>query len=335
MSNRTKHKKKFIKKSKKLYGGKDISSFAQQQMGNYAANQALSQLPSGYKDFTKNPMVSKMGSKVMDSYEKERNPNSNPTLISNLELVLKLIALEGNQLAESFTQNVAKELNLDLNQGSEEIISQIRGKITGLLDILKSEQGEALVAEITELFNEGLSVFKPIVYQTLDEFNIALKKELKLLFRIANEAATELPPIFLIEEVSNMLSTFIILLTSVAKIFPAVAEGLEKIESFKQKVSNMQGNFNQLVNQETSNRLLNNNSLSVPKTILKPAISQSTIPSNMNDIDGGALMKKLMKERKMIGGNIEKSRANFLNPNLILSQLIMPHKNKSRKRFKR
>ena len=55
MSNRTKHKKKFIKKSKKLYGGKDISSFAQQQMGNYAANQALSQLPSGYKDFTKNP----------------------------------------------------------------------------------------------------------------------------------------------------------------------------------------------------------------------------------------------------------------------------------------
>ena len=80
---------------------------------------------------------------------------------------------------------------------------------------------------------------------------------------------------------------------------------------------------------------MNNNSLSVPKTILKPAISQPTIPSNMNDIDGGALMKKLMKERKMIGGNIEKSRANFLNPNLILSQLIMPHKNKSRKRFKR
>ena len=99
MSNRTKHKKKFIKKSKKLYGGKDISSFAQQQMGNYAANQALSQLSSGYKDFTKNPMVSKMGSKVMDSYEKERNPNSNPTPISNLEFVLKLIALEGNTLA--------------------------------------------------------------------------------------------------------------------------------------------------------------------------------------------------------------------------------------------
>ena len=318
MSNRTKHKRKYIKKSKKFYGGiGNYSSFVQQQ--------ALNQLPSSYKDLTKNPMVSKMGSKYTDNYEKERNPNSTPTLISNLELVLKLIALKGNQLADSFIQNVAKNLNLDINQGSEEIINQITGKMRGLIDILKSEQGEKMIAEITDLFNEGLSIFKPIVFQTLEEFNVALKKELKLLFRIANEAATELPPVFLIEEVSNLISTFIIFLTSVAKIFPAVAEGLEKIENFKQKVSNMQGNFNQLVNQDLSNKLISsNNSLSAPKSILS---------QNMNSLNGGALMKKLMKERKMIGGNIEKSRANFLNPNLILSQLIMPHKNKSRKRF--
>jgi hypothetical protein len=318
MSNRTKHKRKYIKKSKKFYGGiGNYSSFAQQQ--------ALNQLPSSYKDLTKNPMVSKMGSKYRDNYEKERNPNSSPTLISNLELILKLIALKGNQLADSFIQNVAKNLNLDINQGSEEIINQITGKVRGLIDILKSEQGEKMIAEITDLFNEGLSIFKPIVFQTLEEFNVALKKELKLLFRIANEAATELPPVFLIEEISNLISTFIIFLTSVAKIFPAVAEGLEKIESFKQKVSNMQGNFNQLVNQDLSNKLISsNNSLPAPKSI---------ISQNMNSVNGGALMKKLMKERKMIGGNIEKSRANFLNPNLILSQLIMPHKNKSRKRF--
>jgi hypothetical protein len=294
-------------------------------------------------------MVSKFGSKVL-----ERDNNSNPTLISNLELVLKLIALEGNQVADSTIKNIAKELNLDLNKGSEEIINQIRGKVTGLIDLLKSEQGEALLIEINELFNESLSVFKPIIYQTLDEFNIALKKELKLLFRIANEAATELPPIFLIEEISNMLSTFIILITSAAKIFPAVADGLEKIYSFKQKVSNMQENFNQLVNQQASNRLMNNNSLQIPQSqtllqqpiirqptlpqpiIPQPTLPQPTIPQNMNNLEGGALMKKIMKERKMIGGNIEKSRADFLNPNLTLSQLIKPHNNnKSRKRYKR
>jgi hypothetical protein len=352
MVNKTRHKRKNTRHSKRLYGGlKDLnnslSQYGQQQLVNYAANKSINNnLSPEYQQIFKNPMVNKVGSNVMSNYNNQKDNNSSPTLLSNLELIFKLVAVEGNQVIDLFIQNIGKELNIDLNQSSEQVISQIRGKIKGIMDMLNSEQGEALVAELTELFNESLSVFKPIVYQTLEEFNNALTKELKVLVRIANEAASEIPPVFLLEELSNLISTLVILLTSVAKIFPPIAEALDKVKSLKAKASNMQSNFSSLINQSAANQLQNistpnistpnissNQLVSNPNLNNSVEIPSQIVPkSNMENINGGAIMKKLLKQRKMIGGSIEKSRADFLNPNLTLSQLIKPHKNKSRRK---
>jgi hypothetical protein len=340
MANKTKSKRKYIKRSKKIYGGFTGSpSLAEQQL----ANKELSKLPYNssfldptkfakdatykalnnnlspeYKKVLENPIVNK----VMDNYSKARDPNSQATLESNLQLILKLIVVEGNHLTDMFINNIAKELNIDLNQSADQIIIQLKSKIGVIIDILKSSQGKEFVAELEELFNEGLTIFKPIMNKTLDEFNKTLEKELKLLVRIGNTAATEFPPFFLAEEFMNFLTALITALKSTAKIFPEVAEALDKIESFKEKVLNMQGKFSGLINQNLRTKLNSN----VTQTI--PSINQKLSSS------GGSLMKKLIKERKIIGGSIEKSRADFLNPNLTLSQLIRPHHNKSKKRAK-
>jgi hypothetical protein len=347
MVNKTRHKRKNTRHSKRLYGGlKDLtnslSQYGQQQLVNYAANKSINDnLSPEYQKIFKNPMVNKVGSNVMSNYNNQKDNNSSPSLLSNLELIFKLVAVEGNKVIDLFIQNIGKELNVDLNQSSEQVISQIRGKIKGIMDMLNSEQGEALVAELTDLFNESLSVFKPIVYQTLEEFNMALTKELKVLVRIANEAASEIPPVFLLEELSNLFATLVVLLTSVAKIFPPIAEALDKVKNLKAKASNMQSNFSSLINQSAANQFQNistpnissNQLVSNPNLNKSVEIPSQIVPkSNMENINGGAFMKKLLKQRKMIGGSIEKSRADFLNPNLTLSQLIKPHKHRSRRK---
>jgi len=331
---KSKSKRQYKKKSKKIYyGGVDprlgLAQYAAKnalgslsldptQTAKTAAFQAFNdKVPSDYKKLLDHPVIDKMGSRVMDSYLKERDPNNKPTLESNLQLILKLIAAEGNHLTDIFINNVSKELNIDLNQNADQIVSQLRAKITLIINILKSEQGQAFVMELEELFNQGLSIFKPIINKTLDEFNQTLEKELKVLVRIGNTAATEFPPFFLAEEFINFLTALITGLTAAAKIFPEVADALNKIDKFKQEVTNMQGKFNNLVNQDL-------------RANLNPPLT-GALPSNV-PIRGGSIMKKLMKERKMLGGSIEKARADFLNPNLTLSQLIRPHRIKSRKR---
>lgn len=313
MVKKTKSKRQNKKKSKKIYGGAPIEAslnrLGQKQLMNYAANNALNNVSL---DSNQKQLLNKMSSNISSKYIDQSN--SSVSSESNFQLLIKIVLGELNILTDMALKFIADELNLDLNQNEEIIINQLKGKLRQLINILKSEEVQSLIGE---LFYEGMEIYKPLIEKAADSLNELVEKEVKIGIRIVNTAITEFPPIFFFMELINLLISLVTALTSIAKFVPALADSVQQIEDFKNKLIHAQEQMDSLVR----NRL--NEIPTHPSTELKP----------ITKMVGGRLpnMKKIINERIMIGGKIEKSRSNFLNPNLTLSHLIKPHFNRSRK----
>jgi len=325
MANKTKSKSKrhYKKKSKKIYGGikpsndSSLSNFGKQQLTNYA----MSKLPL---DSSSSPMTNKMTSQISKKYLQQSDSNATPE--SNLKLFIKIIVSELNLVTESILKTASETMNIDLKQGDEVLIMELKDKLKKVVDILKSEEVRGL---LEETFNEGLAIYIPLIYKAADSLNELAEKELKVGVRIVNTAITEIPIVFFIVEFINFLTTVVTALKAVAQFVPAVAESIEKIEDFQNKLTQAKGQLSSIVKQklESESKFIDPTKNPMP---LQPENGM------MPPAAGGGLMKKLMKERKMIGGSIEKARVDFLT----LSQLIIPHnkkpyQNKSKKHYKR
>lgn len=314
MVKKTKSKRQNKKKSKKIYGGdpnesSTLNRLGQKQLMNYAANNALSNVNL---DTNQKQLLNKMSSNISSKYIDQRNTSASPE--SNFQLLIKIIIGELNSITDIALKFIGNELNLDLNQNEEIIINQLKGKLRQVINILKSEEVQTLIGE---LFYEGLALYKPLIEKAADSLNELIEKEVKIGIRIVNTALTELPPVFFFMEMINLLTSLVTALTSMAKFVPAIADSIQQIDNFKKKLIQTQNQMDPLVKTRLNEFTPN------PSLELKP----------ITKMNGGNLpsMKKLINERKMIGGKIEKSRSNFLNPNLTLSHLIKPHFNKSRK----
>jgi hypothetical protein len=324
MANKTKSKSKrhYKKKSKKIYGGtkppngSSLSNFGKQQLTNYA----MSKLPL---DSSSSPMTNKMTSQISKKYLQQTDTNATPE--SNLKLFIKIIVSELNLVTETILKTASETMNIDLKQSDEILMMELKDKLKKVVDILKSEEVRGL---LEETFNEGLAIYIPLIYKAADSLNELAEKEVKVGVRIVNTAITEIPIVFFIVEFINFLTTVITALKAVAQFVPALAESIQKIEDFKNKLTQAKGQLSSLVKEklESESKFIDSTKNPLP---LK-------LENGMPPAAGGGLMKKLMKERKMIGGSIEKSRVDFLT----LSQLIIPHnkkpyQNKSKKHYKR
>jgi hypothetical protein len=268
------------------------------------AKQALSNLPIG-QQFS--PMANKFTSQVTKKYNQQNNSNATPE--SNFQLLLKIIISEINGITELLLSTVADELNLDLNQSNEMIMNQLKDKLKIVVEILKSDEVRTL---FEETFNEGLEIYMPLLYKAADSLNELAEKEVKIGVRIVNTAITEIPIVFFMVEIINFLTSLVTALKAVAQFVPAIADSIKKIEDFRDKLINSQNQLELFIKNKLESKAAQNNHY----------LSTASNPIQ----HGGILMKKLLKEKKLIGGSIEKSRADFLNPNLTLSQLIKPHK---------
>lgn len=317
MVKKTRSKRQNKKKSKKIYGGDPIGSsslnrLGQKQLMNYATNNALNKVNL---DTNQKQLLNKMSSNISSQYTKQMNPNASTN--SNLQLFIKIILAELNSVTDMMLRFIGDELNVDLNQNEQLVVKQLKEKLRQIINILKSEEIQVLIGE---LFYEGLAVYKPIIEKAADTLSELVEKEVKVGIRIFNTAITEIPPVFFFMEVINFLTSIVTALTAMAKFVPAIADSINQIDSFKNKLIQTQNQMDSLVKSRLNN---------LPQNPSVDGFNGNTLNRNMK---GGLSMKKLINQRKMIGGRIEKSRADFLNPNLTLSQLIKPHFNKSRKR---
>jgi len=191
-------------------------------------------------------------------------------------------------------------LKSDLTSG----ITDSSKKIADLKNAFSSQQGQELLSNAGEVVKQVFEkVVEPVAEEALAEGNKLFKDEGKILVNEANEIATVLPPVLFVEELANMGAAIGKGVESGLHMFSNVADKKQEIVDATQKFKNQ-------------------------KTQLDNLMANTSV--NAAAAAGGSL-KKIRRQSKMIGGRCRKAQYEFLHPQLALSQLIQPHKRRTRR----
>ena len=264
---------------------------------------------------------------------------------SNMEKMENLVVSAIAAVVANSIQSIGTHIGVDPNKPASESVKELNDTMTKIVDALNTPEGENLKREIGVLIADSFDIIKPSIDEGEQIFIDGIKKVSKTVKEIIGIAINEIPPIFALTEFSKFTTaasqtgeSFAKLTTTGINLFNNLQENKDKGIVLWQKITNLLGNIARGVNnnvdkmitlgQDKIDNLVPNTSNfsnalqnSVPNTNnLKTNFSnslQNSVPNTNNFSNalqqGGADLKKIYKERKIIGGRIKKSLIEFLH----------------------
>jgi hypothetical protein len=220
----------------------------------------------------------------------------NSSGIGSLENAVGTTVSNGvGSLAEKIESKIPG-LQSDLTSG----ITDTSKKVSDLKNILTSQKGQELLSNAGEVVKQVFEkVVEPVGEEALAEGNKLFKDEGKILANEVNQIATVFPPVLFAEELANVGAAIGKGVESGLHMFSNVANLKPKIDEAKAQFGDIKDKFGNLM--------------------ADPRYSQQ-------EISKGGSLKSIRRQSKMIGGRCRKAQDEFLHPQLVLSQLIKPHK---------
>ena len=269
---------------------------------------------------------------------------------SNMEKIENLVVSAIAAVVSNSIQSIGTKIGVDPNKPASESIKELNNTMTKIVDALNTPEGKNLKKEIGELIADSFDIIKPSIAEGEQIFIDGIKKVSKTLKEIIGIAIDEIPPIFALTEFSKFTTaasqtgeSFAKLTETGINLFNNLQENKDKGFVLWKKITTLLGDIANGVNNNVDkmvtlgqnkidnlqNDLKSNLQNSLPntndlKTNFKNNLSntlQNSLP-NTNDLktnfsnslqQGGADLKKIYKEKMIIGGRIKKSLIEFLH----------------------
>jgi hypothetical protein len=236
-----------------------------------------------------------------------------PTMSDNLEDVSNLAASAVTNVVADGIGKLSESVGLDPNKSVNETVKDMSNSIGNVVDALNSPEGERLKKEASELLSESLDIAKPSIEKGQEILAEGVKKIANTGNSIVMTALNEIPPVFLLNELSKFGTAAAQAGETVAELTTTGAEAVESLENQKKKAESLLSNFKSVlsgVNKGVSGMIT-----SAQKEVDK---------YGQHIVEDGSL-KKYQKEATMIGGRTKKSQLEFLSPYATRSQIIQQY----------
>jgi hypothetical protein len=255
-----------------------------------------------------------------------------PTVMSNVEDAGQLAVSALSNVAAEGLQSAAEAIGVDPNQSIEGNIKQMGDKVEDINNALNSPEGEQLKEETGKLLADSIKVLEPSIKEAE---NIAKESLVKLGDTgtgILVTAMNEIPPIFLINEMSKFGTAAVQAGEAVAELTTTGTQAIESLEEQKRKASslwergtNFIENLSTDINKNISDRIASTQESvnKEGKRLVESSIPKVNIPQMNSSMEAaGGSIKKLHKEALMIGGRSRRSHLYFLAPHVHRSQIL-------------
>ena len=257
-------------------------------------------------------------------------PSSSPDP-KNVKLLLWAI-IEKLQAAGNLSISALKNIiNIMKNNSATEIVGDVNEKIKQFVSALNTRQGKELEENIGKLGKGVAESLEPMINKMVDIAKKKVPEITELGSKTIITALNELPPVFAVNELSNLVSTASKVGETVAETVAVGAEGIsnavnknkENLESVTENATDLFNNVNEGVTNNMNNTL-NNNISKKGGGIIKSVNS----------------LEQYKKEAKMIGGRVKKAHLDFLSPYINRGKILRQYggaefgKRKTQKRKK-
>lgn len=269
-------------------------------------------------------------------YGGDINEKISASFHSNMEKIENLVVSAIAAVVANSIQSIGNQFGVDPNKPASESIKELNNTMTKIIDALNTPEGENLKREIGVLIADSFDIIKPSIAEGEQIFIDGINKVSKTLKEIIGIAIDEIPPIFALTEFSKFTTaasqtgeSFAKLTTTGLKLLNNLQDNKDKGIVLWNKITNLLGNIANGVNtnvdkmvslgqDKIDNLVPNTNNL---KTNYSNTNNLKTNYSNTNNLktnftnnlqQGGADLKKMYKEKIIIGGRIKKSLLEFL-----------------------
>lgn len=251
-----------------------------------------------------------------------------PTITSNIVNTGKLLSSVATNLAAQGIQSATEAVGVDPNKSVQDNINELGDKVANINTALDSPEGQQLKAETSELLANSIDILDPSIKKAENIANDALLKLSDTGTGILVTAANELPPIFLINELSKFGTAAAQAGEGIAELTTTGTQALKNLEEQKRKAETIWEKGKTLVNNITTgvNETVSNGISELQKKV----DSNSYVDSNNRLGLAGGSLKKIHKDALMIGGRVSKSHLEFISPHVNRKQLLGKYRNTKR-----
>ena len=260
--------------------------------------------------------------KSLKMYGGDVTENIKVSFNSNMEKIENLVVSAFATVVASNIQFIGNQIGVDPNKPASESVKELNNTVTKIVDALNSPEGEALKKEIGELIADSFDIVKPSIAEAEQIFIDGITKVSKTINGIISTAINEIPPIFALTEFSKFTTAVSQTLEAYAKLSTTGANVLINLQNNKDKGTIL---WNKIINVVDNVAKEVNNNVDKMVTVGQDKIDNlaskyETLPNalpnalpNTNDVQqGGADLNQIYKEKRIIGGRINKSLVEFL-----------------------
>jgi hypothetical protein len=256
--------------------------------------------------------------KSLKMYGGDVTENIKVSFNSNMEKIENLVVSAFATVVASNIQFIGNQIGVDPNKPASESVKELNNTVTKIVDALNSPEGEALKKEIGELIADSFDIVKPSIAEAEQIFIDGITKVSKTINGIISTALNEIPPIFALTEFSKFTTAVSQTLETYAKLSTTGANVLINLQNNKDKGTIL---WNKIINVVDNVAKEVNNNVDKVVTLGQDkidnlALKNETLPNaspNTNDVQqGGADLNQMYKEKRIIGGRINKSLVEFL-----------------------
>ena len=260
--------------------------------------------------------------KSLKMYGGDVTENIKVSFNSNMEKIENLVVSAFATVVASNIQFIGNQIGVDPNKPASESVKELNNNVTKIVDALNSPEGEALKKEIGELIADSFDIIKPSIAEAEQIFIDGITKVSKTINGIISTAINEIPPIFALTEFSKFTTAVSQTLEAYAKLSTTGANALINLQNNKDKGTVL---WNKIINVVDNVAKEVNNNVDKVVTLGQDKIDNlaskyeslpNALPNalpNTNDVQqGGADLNQMYKEKRIIGGRINKSLVEFL-----------------------
>jgi len=260
--------------------------------------------------------------KSLKMYGGDVTENIKVSFNSNMEKIENLVVSAFATVVASNIQLIGNQIGVDPNKPASESVKELNNTVTKIVDALNSPEGEALKKEIGELIADSFDIIKPSIAEAEQIFIDGITKVSKTINGIISTAINEIPPIFALTEFSKFTTAVSQTLEAYAKLSTTGANVLINLQNNKDKGTVL---WNKIINVVDNVAKEVNNNVDKMVTLGQDKIDNlaskyeslpNALPNalpNKNDVQqGGADLNQIYKEKRIIGGRINKSLVEFL-----------------------
>ena len=248
-----------------------------------------------------------------------------PSITSNIVNTGKLLSSVATNLAAQGIQSAAEAVGVDPTKSVQDNINEIGDKVENINTALDSPEGQQLKAETSELLANSIDILDPSIKKAENIANDSLLKLSDTGTGMLVTALNELPPIFLMSELSKFGTAAAQAGEGIAELTTTGTQALKNLEEQKRKAEIIWERGKTLVNNITTgvNKTVSNGISELQKKVdSRPYVDGS----NRLGLEGGSL-KKIHKDALMIGGRVSKSHLEFISPQVNRKQLLGKYRN--------